>query len=282
MHRLGVQMANSVRVSLASGIKTFKKRINPEAMYAAWKSGDYQKVTSTIPWQSLHTDLSDSGTKLRGAASKAAETSLVAVNKPLKNKLRFDTDNPRIKRYLDTRTASMVTNIETEAKEVIRSAVTRSFDKALTPSQVAGRIKGSIGILPRHELALEGYRNGLETQGISPDRIESLSDRYADRLLDYRANMIARTETKFAQNYGQLFVWQQGAAEGYIDRNSSQKVWVVDGDPCEVCEPMDGESVGLDEVWILPDGTSAMVPTDSHPHCMCNMVLSFGGEETAE
>jgi hypothetical protein len=94
--------------------------------------------------------------------------------------------------------------------------------------------------------------------------------------------MIARTETKNAINRGALAVWKAGRDQGLIDETAT-KEWVVDGDPCEICEPMDGVQVPLDESWTIEllNGQEMQVeiPSQAHPHCYCGMELHFGKDE---
>lgn len=172
----------------------------------------------------------------------------------------------------------MVVNIQADTQNIIQNAVARSFSNALTPRDVASSIRNSIGLFPGQQTALMNYRQGLKESGMKPDRVDAFSSKYEDRLLDYRAKMIARTETRQATNQGQLFIWQDAQNQDLI-APTAKKVWVVDGAPCEICEPMDGVAIGLAESWTLPNGDIADIPTDAHPHCFCGMELEFGTED---
>lgn len=279
VYALSQQMSRAVAVNFIHGIKTFKKKVDPNALYEAWKTGSYGDILRVIPFDTLHDDLKGMQKPLKTTIDRTGGFVIDALPPPIKKEFRYDTKNPNIRDYLDKRTGDLIVNISMDTQHLVQQAVQRSFDEALHPNTVAQMIKGSIGLYPRLEQAVDNYRRGLGKQGMDPDRVASLVDKYQDRLLEYRAMMIARTETRMATNQGQLDIWQQGAKQGLIDLNTSKKVWIVDGNPCEICDPMDGIGVGLYDMWTLNDGRVVNIPTESHPHCMCGMEIKYGESE---
>lgn len=276
LESLGKQMSSAVGVSLTKGITTFKKSIDPQKIYDAWIGKDFTDVLETIKWSDLHDHIDDGFSKVGETMGKASLISLEALPPPIQDNLRFDTHNPRIRGFIASRTAENFKNLSEDSAQNIQASVTQSFDLALTPRQVANQVIGSIGLLPRHAAAVDKYEKGLLAGKMDPSRASELASQYADRLLDYRAMSIGRTEVRLATNRGQLAVWQQAADQDLIDRSTARKVWVVDGDPCEICEPMDGIAVPLESSWTLNTGDTVDVPTESHTHCECGMELEFG------
>ena len=284
--RLSNRMGNAVSVNLVNGITTFKKRIPVGQLLHAWQTGDYGKVMGTIPWDKLPDDLQGGLDTIGNTVWAAGNFQLNSLPPNINKNLRFDITNPHIKGFIRNRTGELVRRIQADAQKTIQDAVARTFTETLTPRQVASQIKSSIGLLPAHERALANYRQGLQAGGMNGAQVEKLSDKYEDKLLTFRTNMIAQTETRLATNQGQLTVWQEGVRQGYIDKGTAKKEWVVDGDPCETCEPMDGVRVGIDEPWQLeyPNGDTKFVyiPTEAHPFCMCGMELHFDDTEKGE
>lgn len=272
-------IGRAMRVDLVHGITRFKNRISLDAIRGAWETGNYASLYTHVPWEKLPEDLEPSAKRMREAAGKSSELETLRMPEPVRRDLRFDLKNPAMKRYLDERTAGMVGFIEEDSRSVIRRAITRSFDQVRSPRAIALQVKDSIGLIPQHEIAVENYRLKLYSGGMQEDKADGLASKYADRLLDYRANMIARTEVRNATNHGQLSVWQAAGEQGLFNAERAVKEWVVDGNPCEICEPMDGKRVPLDDPWIIkyPDGETdeVDVPSESHPHCMCGMEILF-------
>lgn len=87
----------------------------------------------------------------------------------------------------------------------------------------------------------------------------------------YQAERFARTEVSKAANMSTLDAWKES---GLVDG----KEWVLDGKPCEICIPLGGEKVGIDETF--SDGS--MEPPDPHPNCMCSTAPVFGKSKQAK
>lgn len=260
---------------LSSGLNKFKGKVDEKKVYSAWVSGDVDRVMQNVPWSDLRDDI---GPALEISASSLIESGKLSLSGMLFGGnlgLRWDTTNPRVRDWIASRTAKNFTELSDDSAQNIQRAVAASMNTALTPRQVANRIKGSIGLLPRHADAVERYRQNL-LGTMSRDRAEKLSDAYADKLLDYRAMMIGRTETRMATNAGQLSVWRAAADQGFIDRHTTGKRWIVDGNPCEDCAPMHGVMVPIDSFFVMLDGSTVdFPPMDVHPHCECGMEIVY-------
>jgi hypothetical protein len=184
-------------------------------------------------------------------------------------------NNPLLRQYVTTRTAKLVVGINRETQEVIQNVVARSFTRAQTPRQAAKRIKASIGLFPAQETALANFESQLVAGGTGGTKLERMVSRYENQLLTYRSKMIARTEMRGATNAGQLSVWREAANQDLIDKESARRAWLCEGeDPCDDCLEMDGEEVGLNESWTMPDGTQVETPPwGVHPNCCCGAQL---------
>jgi hypothetical protein len=88
---------------------------------------------------------------------------------------------------------------------------------------------------------------------------------------DARCDLIATTETAFADVAGNLAGWQEsGVVEG--------KKWLLAQDEfCDDCAEMDGKSVGLDETFDF-DGEEIDGPP-GHPRCRCDLLPEVMSQE---
>lgn len=280
LNALGNQMKSAITVDLKQGITTFKSKVDKEAVYQAWLSGTYDRIMTTIPFSDMGEDLSGATEAIAAGYTGFGEAGISMLPAPIQSELRYDVENPRIDRFISSRTGELVTNISNDTQTVIQDAVRRNFTEALDPRRVADRIVGSIGLLPQHALAVQNLERSMVAEGMPAPRISELTAQYEARLLDSRALIIARTETAYARNYGQLYVWQDAQNQGLLSTDS-QKVWNVSDDPCAlICDPMDGQSVGLAEAWVLPDGDVCDVPNEAHPNCFPagHLILTKRGE----
>lgn len=272
-HSISQAMGSAVKVDLLRGIETFKSRLAKgslqEEIIRAAKTGDWRKMFKIIPFDRLESDLRPMTNRLLAAARSGADVTVNRLPEPTQRKLRYDIKNPRIADYIKNRTGELITTSEDGMLSAVRAATKRSLTHALTPDQVAGEIRGSIGLHARQVTALNSYRLALADGGHSAARQEAMVNAYSERLLDQRALMIGRTEVRFAANAGQNDVWR-AAADAELIPATARRIWVVDGNPCpQICQPMNGVETGLDEPWELPDGRLVDNPTESHPNCYC-------------
>lgn len=282
LEALSQSMGHAIQLNFFKGIKAFKKRVSAPALLEAWKKGDYQDLMRIIPWNDLPEDLSGMKEPFKQDMKFATDFAISGLPAPSKPLFRYDTKNPKLDRFIEARTATLVTRVSDNTRTIISNAVRRSFNEAGTPRDVSREIRDSIGLLPQHEIAVHNLHSGLLAKGMSPDKAQVMADTYTDKLLDYRATMIGRTESAFAKNYGQLYVWQQAGSENLLPEGSL-KVWNNTGpEPCEDCVEMDGVSIGLFEFWNTPDGQSVEVPNEIHPHCNCIMTLEMDGQGEAK
>jgi SPP1 gp7 family putative phage head morphogenesis protein len=105
-----------------------------------------------------------------------------------------------------------------------------------------------------NELTASTIEDGLTNTELA----DLLSDSFG--FSDERADMIARTETAFAETAGTL---EGYAASGVVEG----KEWSADGEACDECAALDGVVVALDEDF--PDGGGDGAPL--HPNCECSV-----------
>ena len=269
------KMGGAVQINLVRGFQTFKKRINKDQLYDAFKTGRWDEVQKVVPWDRLPHDLHPAFKVMDGSLAQAFNHTIESLPSPNDVKMRYDMHNPEVRGYIKERTGMLVEGVTSQMQQAIADQVGRSFTDAMTPRQVANQIVNSIGLDQRRETALSNYTWNLIKDGKTPEQVEALSNAYHDRLLNSRAMTIARTETRLATNNAQLSVWKQAVNQGLIESKSARKVWIVDGNPCDICEPMDGVAVGLYDYWQLNNGDTVDVPSESHPNCYCGMEMEF-------
>ena len=268
-------MQGVVKISILHGMTTFKRDISPAKLMRAWVTKNYDAIREVVSFGKFGDHLEPAMRRILDGARAASRGAIEALPAPTQASLRYDVKNPRIADYIANRTGHLITTSEDGMRAAVSAAVKRSMTNAISPRQAAGEIIGSIGLNERQAIALANKRTALETSGHSPAKQSEIVDAYADKLLDDRAMMIAATEIRAAQNEGQQAVWEQADEDGLLP-DGVKRAWIVDGRPCEICLPMDGVAVGLDEPWTLPDGTQVDSPTESHPFCMCMSTLDLG------
>lgn len=187
---------------------------------------------------------------------------------------RFDADRPEARAWADKEAASLIVEISSEQRDVIRQIVTRSQDGEFTVAQVAREVRGSVGLTSRQAQWVENFRqrqiDAAIERGVpaerAPDAVQGAVDRYHKRIHRYRSETIARTETIRASSEGRQEAWRQGLDQGFISPDA-EKRWIVEYDGCTIC--MDNGITG----WIGINDTWATGDPPAHPNCRCDVIL---------
>jgi hypothetical protein len=170
-------------------------------------------------------------------------------------KLAFKLVDERAVRWAFERAGELVVEVNTQSRLAIGDIVSTGLREGTAPRVQARQIRRIVGLTRRDAGAVAKFYQGAVDNGILPRQAGKMSDRYRNRLENWRARNIARTETLRAANQGQIEAWQALADEDtnpLISRQSN-KVWVVtpDGRLCGICAPMDGALVQLGELFII-------------------------------
>jgi SPP1 gp7 family putative phage head morphogenesis protein len=116
------------------------------------------------------------------------------------------------------------------------------------------------------EMLRDTIRNGLD-EGLSNDELaDIISDSYA--FSDERAEVIARTETAFADVEGNLALYRES---GMV----SGKEWLTSPDCCDECAALSETVVGLDEEFPNDGGEGPPL----HPNCECDVLPVLAEED---
>lgn len=100
---------------------------------------------------------------------------------------------------------------------------------------------------------------------LSKADVDRITGRYKDRLLNYRGEVIARTETLAALQAGKSEGFEQLIDAGKVRADQVTKTWRATGDgrTRDSHLAMNGQSVKLREAFTTPDGHKMMHPHDN-------------------
>lgn len=151
--------------------------------------------------------------------------------------------------------AQFVQDITYQQREVITHIVNRGFVLGLSRAAVARQIRSCIGLTRNQEIWVENYREQLknldpaaferalrdrrsdkllqrlieEGGTLTQQQIDSMVERYRQRLIQYRAQTIARTESLRAVRMGEYEALKDAYEEGVID-SRCRRFWVTCAD----------------------------------------------------
>jgi SPP1 gp7 family putative phage head morphogenesis protein len=205
--------------------------------------------------------------------------------------LSFDRTNPEAVKWAATESSKKITEVTENQKTTVREIISHSIIEGVPPKVAAREIKQHIPLLPKHWNTLVRANNKLKKvkpetlvkigkriyrapkEGFSEERRKTILDRYETRLHNYRAQMIARTETIAAANEGQRQLWLQAKQNGLLT-GLERREWIQTGDArtCQFCIDMSGQTAPIDKPFTGPNGPVMGPPL--HPMCRCAVGLT--------
>lgn len=264
IERLAARFEPATRRALLGAWETLRGKVTVGQIADAMRQG-YEAVAQLLLTARLTPDeLRLAAEPLASAMQTAATSSAFTFN------LRFDLPDERAVGWvLSTADANGWLQVGVD-RELIRSTVQRAFVEGGHPYQSAQALRYSVTMLPRDQLRLQRFAEGLWDSGVSEAMYNLRVDQFAARMLRDRARTIARTETIRAAQQGQLEGWRAAQAEGLLEPDRTWRVWSAVSDACDECQAMDGEIVKWDEAWPHGDMEAFL-----HPQCRCGQGLTF-------
>jgi hypothetical protein len=278
MERLIDRLAPKMQRAVRQAVKRAQGRINLDELARAIEQGHLSRVELHLDIDRFtHTDLSEALKTISEAF--VAGTRLGEVQ--IKGAYRFDVMNPKALAAAEHQAAELLTAVNEETRATVRGMIARAYREGLTAPQTARQIREVIGLNERQATALINYRFGLLEDGASPERVATLAERYGDRLLRQRADMIAQTEIHRASNEGQRELWREAVRNGRLNAARARVIWITNVGACSYCEgiaDLNADGVSIDGEFLTGEGDAISGPEESHPNCGCNTGLIFGDE----
>jgi SPP1 gp7 family putative phage head morphogenesis protein len=178
----------------------------------------------------------------------------------------FMMDNPGAERWLLQYAATEVTGITDNTKAMLRNVVFEGQRDQLTYQQTAERLKEHLGLTQGQEIAVENYKKTLIKAGKTPAQVDKLTRIYYNKLLSYRAETIALTESHTATSHAWVDQVQDAESRGVLDGYRLRWLTTPDDRLCDQCAPMSGRTGSIKSGEV--DGETPPL----HQRCRCVLV----------
>ena len=182
--------------------------------------------------------------------------------------------------------AQLITRCTDEQYNALKALVrTATETDGATPDKLARSIRPLIGLNEPQARANQRYYNTLIANDVPREIAEQRRKLYTEQQLQYRAQMIARTELAASYNGGHYLSVLQAQQQGLM--GECKRIWrMADTErTCSYCAALDGTEVGMEEDFIFTHGrqTTSVTTPPAHPHCMCTVsyeeIAGFTNEE---
>lgn len=257
-----------------SAVASTQGRIIMREVRDAIRQGDFIRAESLIDWDLFSVEFETiSRAILRDVIDEAGTNSVRLLPNELRAGISFDVTNPRVEEFLQQKSATLATQITNESRQAIRNQLAKAQREGLGIDTTASMVREFIGLTQRQMQAVDNLRGKLIEQGFTFEEAMQRVIEKRNRLLDFRAENISRTETINASTQGALEMMNQRVEEVGLNKRDFVKVWIVTGDDrtCPICWPLHGQTRGLDELFSTSVG-NIDGPT-AHPQCRC--AISF-------
>ncbi len=270
-------------IATTNGIR---RKVSGRALTAAIASGNLQAIERALLLNEIDDQLRRKYRRqIREVLNEAGISMVKRQPRPLAAVFgSFDKVNPRAVDWANTKAARLVAEVSNAQKQTIRRVVAQGIDQGIPVPETARRLRTSIGLTERQWNSVANFQNKMVARGFSAKEAARRADVFARRKHRQRAETIARTETIDASIQGQTELWRQAIDKGIVEAQAVKKKWIVTPDDLldsVICLPMAGATVGLDELFILPDGREVEGPT-AHPRCRCALRLVAPGKAIFE
>lgn len=209
--------------------------------------------------------------------------------------VRFDLVDQNVVVWAQTHSAELVGQISAETRLAVRSLVSSAVEGNFTAAELSRALRRVVGLTAVHSGAVQRQLLASLDAGVSPALARRTADAYARRLLRWRTDTIARTETMLAANRGQLEAWRAMRDNGLFS-STSRRVWLTAKDDlvCPLCAPMNGVTVGFEDPFVATVEASSFTVSGGvirvnetvplrepvvlqtpprHPRCRCTVIL---------
>jgi hypothetical protein len=202
----------------------------------------------------------------------------------------FDQTNEAAVKAMQENNLRLVREVTEQQRAAINKVLVDGVRDGINPREIALGIRDSIGLTEYQLQVVENYRDLLERGSqqaldrelrdrrfdstvqdsvdrggiLSDDQIDTMVDRYSERMLNYRAEVIGRTEALRAVHEGTEDMFQQAVDDGTIDEDTMTREWDTSKDSRvrDSHEAMDGQVVGLFEPFTSGLGNQLQYPGD--------------------
>ena len=312
--RIAEQHQPKIRKAFIEAFKRFKKEMPHEKIVAHIRKGDLRAAAGSANVETLNHDLRPMFDGLRDCFKASADFHSGKITQAIANarhhfrvrkapdrfafNLMSDDVLETLRIYQDSLIGQLTDDVRDEIYDIILAGVAANE----TAEDISIAIRDQIGLSDRLASAVENYRRALETldasslsrtlrddasddlvadaiasgSPLASSVIDDLVDAYTSRALDYRADMIAQTESNRASNMGLQESYRQAVADGVFPAEAVRQYWLIamDEKVCDICEGIaddNEEGAAIGDAFTSDDGDIDAPP--AHPNCRCTLEM---------
>lgn len=202
----------------------------------------------------------------------------------------FDTTNVRAVEQMRQAQLHLVREVADDARDGIREALTSGVQRGINPIDQAREVQASLGLTRWQVQQVDSYRDKLISGDMSalrrklrdkrfdrtvrraqrtkkpltPAQVKQMTDRYRERWVKYRSEVIARTESLRSVHLGAEEMYRQALEQGAFGPEDITRTWRTAHDPKvrHSHRYMNGQKRRLGEPFLSGNGAHLRWPGD--------------------
>ena len=209
---------------------------------------------------------------LGGKRSRKVFQNIVDRDLSRNREVIFEPKHRSVEDYIKKYTGEKITAINQTQLENVRLVFLDAYKNGHSPEKIKARIKQSVGLNNRQLKALQNKEANLLKSGMSKTQIDKTLKDYHKKLLNQRAEMIAKTEASFIKNHSLDLVVQQNYDLVNTEGMTLYKRWEVSiwDRACPICQGLDNDEIPYPENF---NGGYFKPPV--HPVCYCEIIIFY-------
>lgn len=278
------RMSARVRRRFLAIIEDVRQRLKLPALEQMIRSGQTQEALDVIDRAALQLGAEVSSVVVLSGQSAATWLRANGVQ------VSFDQTNENTLRAVREAKLNLIRGFRQEQREVLRELLTLGAQQGLNPRVIARELRQSIGLTPRQTATVRRYRELLETRSsealdrelrdrrfdttvrasargevaIPKQRVDAMVDRYRQRWINYRAEVIGRTEALRAVHQGNEAMLAQAVEERAVESDTLVRRWntALDGRVRDSHASMHRQERPYGETFVSGAGNRLRYPGD--------------------
>lgn len=273
IHNIADDAVEDLALEYLNATENLKENVRLTAIIEGFRNNNLNKVQREVDWNNYALSLAGLSFLIEGIVNRSGNE----MKRHLPTQMRdfeFEIDN-EIENWIETRTNELSNHFVNSSRDSFNYAMRDINNENIGDSRKARFLIPLIGLTTRQVIAVNNYRRKLIEQGISLDRVQTLTEDYANQSLLYRSERMGKNESMLSANHGYMSMVFLGIKAGAIPRRVARKRWIVTPDDrlCEFCEPMGSVTIPVNEMFTTPYGLIEEPPM--HINCRCSFEIVF-------